>query len=521
MDLSGSPSTPTGARPRQPCRDFSPDSAIEKALANNPFLQAAVAQFYTIERPTTWHEVPFFAENSLVCPPPTRAGTDATNTYIDSGYGSSYIAPAGSTLFEEPNNKQDSSASSNVISVEGPVTDRHSASFSEVESESRDAHEIQPDRADYRKPLIVTSVVSHQKDDVLSPMTETSEASLARMIPPGFTTQRVCSQPAAYLLKHDSNEGGIILSPDGKIQSYIQDMKQSSAEYFAQLAENSQNFGYQPTHPLQPFTQSDCYNHQPPFYYEPMHQRLVNPFQGLSQRMPQLKDDVIPRIDISGYSNVLHLPTNPSDILIYFNSICGAASLSKTRKLLIEDNIQGTTDVFNLLDDCIFQMCDALNTTRLRKEEGYLVYDFVTEIHDGKIKPSSTIIEDWKKMVKECRDHLTGLGNLGYSLVLNKGKVDAVRGAIVHFKDSWENEIFGGCIDEDWEAWSDDLEIMKEYNTFNREIQRLMKEIEDDLLLVARLENMTVAFGNAVFKAEMKLLEVERKYWLGGNGLVS
>ncbi|KAK6541877.1 hypothetical protein TWF694_007654 [Orbilia ellipsospora] len=519
MECSDSPWTPwtpsnNGLQPTY--HDFSPDSAIEKTLSSNQFLQAAASQFYVTERPTSWDQIPHFAENTLACPPPTRVPTAAAESYFDSGYASSYIAPRNSTPFEALNCSKISSPSGNMISSDCPV-DSHSTGPSEVKSEIRYANESRSDKVDYRKPLIVTSVPSPQKDEVSSPTTETSGMPFSRAIPPGFTTQRVCSQPVAYLLKHDNNEDGILLSPDGKVQPYIQTPKRNSAKYFATLAKSSQIPYCQPAYTSQPVVHPNSYEQQPPIYYEPVQELWVTVFPGTSRPMPQLKDEVIPRIDLSGYSNILHLPTDPSEVLIYFNSICGAANLSEIRRFLIEDNIQGTGEIFNLLDDCIFQMCDAINTKRLWKEEGDLVYDFATDVYEGKIIPSSTMIKNWRNMVKSCRDHLTGLGNLGYGLVLSKCKVEAVRAAIVQFKDRWENEIFSGCINEDWEAWSDDLEIMKEYNTFNREIQRLVKGVEDDLLLVGRLENMTMAFGKAVFKAEMKLWEVERKHQLGAN----
>ncbi|KAF3275883.1 hypothetical protein TWF970_006494 [Orbilia oligospora] len=271
------------------------------------------------------------------------------------------------------------------------------------------------------------------------------------------------------------------------------------------------------------------FNSQHPFppdtiYYDPTNGRPVhvvscsqpdpkqtlppfNPVEGISGRMPVFKDEIIPTFNMGYYPDLLHLPSRPSDVLVYFNSICAAAALSPHRKAWMDDNLQETEIRFCGLDDAVFQMCEAYSGKPLRGPNNELERGLETK--DFKAVPDNSLFFDWALELQECRLHLERLNKLAYTPVMNKCKVEVVWKALVYFRDNWANNIFSQCDNEFWEASEEEMEWMKEYHAFNREMQRLMKTVEDDLVEVGRLENMVTAFRGAVWKAETKFKKLK------------
>ncbi|KAF3136823.1 hypothetical protein TWF594_007714 [Orbilia oligospora] len=232
-----------------------------------------------------------------------------------------------------------------------------------------------------------------------------------------------------------------------------------------------------------------------------------NPVEGIASRMPVFKDEIIPTFNMGYYPNLLHLPSRPSDVLVYFNSICAAAALSPNLKAWMDDNLQETEIRFCGLDDAVFQMCEAYSGKPLRGPSNELERD--SEAKDFKVAPHSSLFFDWALELQECRLHLERLNKLAYNPVMNKCKVEVVWKALVYFRDNWANNIFSQCDNELWEASEEEMEWMKEYHAFNREMQRLMKTVEDDLVEVGRLENMVTAFRGAIWKAETKFKKLK------------
>ncbi|EPS37589.1 hypothetical protein H072_8725 [Dactylellina haptotyla CBS 200.50] len=530
MGLLGcSPTKPLGSDTRRPLvfvrsqatgqSAVASDLAIQVELADNPFAGAAISHAYIKDCPTTWEDVPHISGTTYSCPPPTRATlTSAENSLYDSGYGTASLPPSiHSPLTGSSAPKLELNGTNNVAIVDTPsIEGVKFLSEAEFFGEDTNGNELSFPKA--RKPAIVQSNLPYQIEESRSVGYTCSERSLPTSILPGLTTRRVCSKPSAYLLKHELSDNGVLLGEDGQIQSLFHAQKES---YFRPLPypppisyhehHHDSHLGiHQPTSAVRTTSFSQPlvdHGEHPP----------INPIQWIQQTMPQLKEDIIPTFDMGYYPDILCLPPRPSDVVVYFNSLCGAVAIPTDRQALIEDSIFIAAKLFDELDDCIFQMCDALNSKRLKSPNGDVVYKFVMERHNGKEVPNSGCTLDWSIGIKTCRKHLRQLQGLGYMHVMNKSKVEVVWKAITQYRNEWANCIFSGCMVEGWEASEEDMEVMKNYHSFNRELHRLIKSIEDDLTAISILENMANSFAAAIVKAEDKLRRIRHKFGIMGG----
>ncbi|KAK6335033.1 hypothetical protein TWF718_010475 [Orbilia javanica] len=444
-----------------------PNIMIEEALQQNPFMAAAVGQAFIQEHPATWENIPRIATTAFTVPiSPSTQGVYRT----------------GYSRFGEPKNRtfrpsSDSTASYLDYSTSSPV-------------------EIVPPRAQSEYHI-------REDSSTYPSSTQSYENSIPQQrLPKGFTSHCSSSNLDADILQHNGSDSKILFTPNGEMRPLYKAQKQS---YFGTH------------HPFPP----------PIIYYDPVHGSPVhvvsysqpqlahclppfNPVEGTTNRMPVFKDEIIPTFDMGYYPDILHLPSRPSDVLVYFNSICAAAALSGNRKDWIEDNLRETEVIFCSLDDAIFQMCEAYSGKPLRGPNDEPGQSFVIE--GFKVTPCSTLFFDWELEIRECQIHLERLNKLAYVPVMNKSKVDVVWQALVAYRDNWANYLFSNCQEDYWEASEEELEAMKEYHKFNREIQRVYKGIEDDLINVRRLENMVTAFRGAVWKAETKFQRLKEKF---------
>ncbi|KAF3151725.1 hypothetical protein TWF569_003444 [Orbilia oligospora] len=446
-----------------------PSVMIEEALQNNPFMAAAAGKTFTEELPSTWKRIPRIATTAFTVPTSPATTHDHTlNGSSEFGYdgsGTSCVNPV-------------SSATS--LDLHGPGIPP--------------APSFHPKAQNKHPPYINSSMwqggTRHKKA-----WGSTSHQDL----PEGFESRSVPSNPEAYILRHENSNSRILITPDGAMKPFYDAQKQS---YF-----NSQHpfppdiIYYDPTNGLPvhvvSYSQPDPTQTLPPF----------NPVEGIANRMPVFKDEIIPTFNMGYYPNLLHLPSRPSDVLVYFNSICAAAALSPNLKAWMDDNLQETEIRFCGLDDAVFQMCEAYSGKPLRGPSNELERD--SEAKDFKVAPHSSLFFDWALELQECRLHLERLNKLAYNPVMNKCKVEVVWKALVYFRGNWANNIFSQCDNELWEASEEEMEWMKEYHAFNREMQRLMKTVEDDLVEVGRLENMVTAFRGAIWKAETKFKKLK------------
>lgn len=450
-----------------------PSLVIEETLKDNPFMTAAAGKTYTEELPSTWGNIPRIATTAFTVPPqPVSSGSrDA----YESGYG--------------PSSRSTRSGAEPVSSATSLDFNFSTIPLAPVLPPKAQSEYFIRNNANIRDGAIPTPSVRSYRSQ--------------QRLPQGFTSKQISSDPAAYLLKHDSGDAGVILTPSGEIKPFYHAQKQS---YF------------DTQHPFPPPV--TCYNangspvHVVSYSHPPITNSFppVNPIKDSTSRIPVLRDEVIPTFDMGYYPDILRLPSRPSDVLIYFNSICGAAALSRSRKRWIDSNTWETETRFCNLDDTIFEMCEALGSKPLRGPNGELPYHPTMAEDGGNIFPCMSSPIDWASEIQECRNHLARLNRLAYIPVMNKCKVDVVWRRMVEYRDNWANTIFSQCQHEFWEASMEEMESMKEYHAFNREMLRLIKGIEDDLIEIGRLENMVTAFRGAVWKADMKLKKIEQVF---------
>ncbi|KAF3313155.1 hypothetical protein TWF173_006329 [Orbilia oligospora] len=425
-----------------------PSVMIEEALQNNIFMAAAAGKTFTEELPSTWKRIPRIATTAFTVPisPGTTHTFNGSSEFGYDGSGTSCVDPV-------------SSATS--LDLHGPGIPKAPSFHPKAQSEH---------------PLYINSSMWQGGARHKEAWGSVSHQDL----PEGFESQ-------------------ILITPDGAMKPFYDAQKQS---YFdSQHPFPPDTIYYDPTngHPVHVVScsQPDPKQTLPPF----------NPVEGITDRMPVFKDEIIPTFNMGYYPDLLHLPSRPSDVLVYFNSICAAAALSPHRKAWVDDNLQETEIRFCGLDDAVFQMCEAYSGKPLRGPNDELERGLETK--DFKAVPDNSLFFDWALELQECRLHLERLNKLAYTPVMNKCKVEVVWKALVYFRDNWANNIFSQCDNEFWEASEEEMEWMKEYHAFNREMQRLMKTVEDDLVEVGRLENMVTAFRGAVWKAETKFKKLK------------
>ncbi|KAK6529487.1 hypothetical protein TWF281_008660 [Arthrobotrys megalospora] len=447
-----------------------PSLVIEETLKDNPFMTAAAGKTYMEELPSTWRNIPRIATTAFTVPlqPASSGSRDA----YESGYGSS---------------------SRSTRSAVQPVSSATSLDFN---FSTIPRAPILPPKA--QSEYFIYDNANTQDGAIPTPSARSFPAQ--QRLPQGFVSKQVSSDPGAYLIKHDSGDAGIILTPNGEMKPFYHAQKQS---YF------------DTQHPFPPpVTCYDArglplnvvsYSHPPITNSFPP----INPIRDSTSRIPVLGNEIIPTFDIGYYPDILRLPSRPSDVLIYFNSVCGAAALSPSRRRWIDSNTWETETRFCNLDDIIFEMCEALGSKPLRGPNGELPFHPTMAEDGGTIVPRMSSPLDWAAEIEECRNHLARLNRLAYIPVMNKCKVDVVWKKMVEYRDDWANMVFSQCQQEFWEASMEDMESMKDYHAFNREMLRLIKGVEDDLIEVMRLENMVTAFRGAVWKADMKLKKIE------------
>ncbi|KAK6344276.1 hypothetical protein TWF696_007918 [Orbilia brochopaga] len=337
---------------------------------------------------------------------------------------------------------------------------------------------------------------------------------------PGFTTQPNGASPAAYLMQESNTGDKIVVDIDGRPISFLKAQKES---YFGEL----------PFPPPVMYTHqgkclnADCGSHDSGSSHEEEHthtityshpdigtqQPPVNPIQGV-RGVPQYSTDIIPSYDMGYYVNVLCLPEKPQDIIVYFNSLCSALALSVEKWEWIAENFIESSTLLDALDESIFQMNDFISPYRLRDANGEPVFWFLPEDPgDNGRMPTITTLKEWHEEIQRGRRHLRRLNSLAYSHVLNKGKVHVVWRKMVDYCDDWANMLFSACDEEGWEVTSENADAIKQWYFFNREMRRIVMTIENDLIMIARLENLVKVLGGSVFKAEAKLdIIMERFY---------
>ncbi|KAK6354029.1 hypothetical protein TWF730_008449 [Orbilia blumenaviensis] len=450
-----------------------PSVTIEETLSDNPFMTAAAGQAYTKELPSTWGKIPRIATTAFTVPQASSSSGSHGN------HGSGYDDFTGSN-----SSKAKSASSFTSLDLLSPAA---------VPAP------MLPTKA--KSDFIPRNDGSFWGGATRAP---NPGSSISQRLPYGYMSQQISSDPAAYLLKHNSSDSGILLTPGGEMKPLHHAQKQA---YF--------NVPHPFPSPVAYYDNSNpglmniiSYS-QPPM---PCFGPLFNPIEGVTNRIPLFKDEIFPTFDMGYYPDILHLPSRPSDILVYFNSICGAAALPPNRKSWIEDNMQETVLRFSTLDDIVFEMCDAQSGKPLRGPDEAAARYLSSE--NFKVVPNKNSFADWDLEIQECRVHLERLNKLAYVPVMNKSKVEVVWKALVSYRDNWANSIFSQCQYDFWEASMNEVECMKEYHAFNREMQRLLRGVEEDLIEVGRLENMVTAFRGAVWKAEMKLRKLKETFGL-------
>ncbi|KAK6510625.1 hypothetical protein TWF506_009728 [Arthrobotrys conoides] len=444
-----------------------PSVIIEEALQDNPFMAAAAGKTFTQELPSTWKRIPRIATTAFTVPTSAVTTLDfhsASDFRHDrfSRSGTPGVKPASSTTSLDHSYKDISSAP---------------RFFPKAQSESHILENYNTRE----------STIQHSSN---------RRPASQPQLPEGFMSHQVSSSPEAYILKHNDTDSKVLLTPDGEIKPFYAAQKQA---YFG------------PKRPFPPDT--IYYDPRSGFpvhiksYSQPYQQNtlpLFNPVEGTTGRMSLFKDEIIPTFDMKYYPDLLHLPSRPSDVLVYFNSICAAAALSPNRKAWITDNIRETEVRFCGLDDAVFQMCEAYSGKPLRGPNDVETGKDSAGGNNSKAVPNNSLFFDWALELQECRIHLERLNKLAYVPAMNKCKVDVVWKALVYFRDNWANNIFSRCDYELWEASTEEVKWMKEYHAFNREMQRLIQGVEDDLVEIGKLENIVTAFRGAVWKAEAK-----------------
>ncbi|KAF3920418.1 hypothetical protein ABW20_dc0103960 [Dactylellina cionopaga] len=508
----GQPPHPWAAFPR-----LAPPASqiVEKSLFDNSFAAAAAACLFTKEHPAGWEYASNISSNVFSG---TSAAADQT-TFYDPGHCS---------LSETIGLTSGAVSQSSLQVASGlPVSDLTSKLMVEPPAEYLNSvARVTPDYFDsgqenfavhgQHSMINISGFLSNQTDAnegyYQSRYNGNGVSIPSIQLPPGFTTQCVSSNPTAYLLKHNSSDSGILLSPDGKIEPLFLGQKRAD---FEQLTCPPSISYLQPDYAPEAgvFHRADTRKgvsfSQPFMSSDP---QPINPLQGTTCGMPQLNEELFPTFDMRYLPDILNLPSNPGDVLAYFNSICGAVALSESRKAWIEENMVVTESLFNLIDEYIFEMCDALNPKRLLRPNGHPVFSHTIEDTTGAGGPTSMTIFRWKQNLKDSRMHLKRLNRLAYGHAMNKSKVEAVWKAMINYRDRWANQIFSGCESEYWEASPLQVECMKEYYRFNGEMQRLIRTIEDDMLDIGRLENMITVFRASVFKAECKLKKIKKAF---------
>ncbi|EWC44809.1 hypothetical protein DRE_06447 [Drechslerella stenobrocha 248] len=335
-------------------------------------------------------------------------------------------------------------------------------------------------------------------------------------LPRELTTRPGTTGPAAYLLKHEQSGNGVLLGSDGQPLQVVPMQRQT---YFGDITflhpVPYAHYGCCADHGAGSQDQEKCsYNIS---YVEPgldagQPQLNINPIRGMSG-IPQLSTDIIPAFDMGHYAHILQLPDRAEDVIVYFNSICSCAALASGQIDWVQESFVETKFLFDGLDDCIFQMCEALNKERLVDQENRLVYGYlVFETRCGHRMPAVTAVREWWETIENARRYLRRLYSLAYGHALHKGRVEAVWRAIGQYRDNWANELFSASIDDSWEITEDHVEEIKLYHFFNREVQRLLMGAEKDLFLVGRLQNIITAFAGSVFKAQEKWDEVAGRF---------
>ncbi|KAK6511643.1 hypothetical protein TWF481_000552 [Arthrobotrys musiformis] len=441
-----------------------PSILIEDTLHENPFLTAAAGDIFTKDLPSTWQKIPRIATTAFTVP------ISPISPRISSSYESRY------DVFSRPSAHLGNQAPPSTVST---------SLYAGTTSESQSGCYVRPDRP--------------------NPQRSQSSASQPRL-PKGFTSERVSSNPEAYVLKHDMSDSGILLTPQGDMKPLYHAQKQT---YFDTKHPFPPSVVYHDSMTGMPMSFVSYSHPQIPYSGLPAAVQ-PNPLEGASFRMPLFKKDIIPTYDMGYYPNLLKLPSRPSDVLVYFNSICSTAALSPKRKAWIEDNLQETEIKFCVLDDMIFQMCEAYSGRPLRGPDEEPPHYSMPG--GAKVVLNKELFAKWAQEIVECRTHVERLNKLSYVPAMNKCKVEVVWQTLVGYKDDWANDIFSPCKEHFWEASVEELEWMKEYHTFCCEMQRLMEGVEEDLMLVGRLENMVTAFRGVVAKAQIKFTKLENTF---------
>ncbi|KAF3931572.1 hypothetical protein ABW19_dt0208984 [Dactylella cylindrospora] len=502
--------------------------------AENPFMAAAAARCFTDEAPGSWIEPPEAAMMPPPPPPTMETYSHLSRVSLDSRYDSSQTTPiAGS-----------SGESIRAYTIVGANSDPHS---------TPKGHGTQLDA-----------------DSIWSGSTKFRSSSVR--IPSGLTVSPMESSPAAYLVRHDQTNSGFIITPSGgpfpgfSPSESLSSMPSRDPDYNPAVDPQDIPSSQQPLYPPSEhqYSAEQVYRPKSPqgrlndgFYQNDpeslhcilegtqgyrrispdreYHQGQSTPYYELAdhwdcQSWPGIETISPPRpnahlfypppfvLGASGSVPVFYddsltcLPGNPTDIIAYLNSFCRRMALSELKQSRISDTLTVTDYRSNHLDDCVFQMCDALNSKPLCGIDGKILYQNIYDKVNGLRVPTLSYLQDWDYEIKQASEHLRQAMSLAYGSIMNRNRVVVVWQAIVIYRDDWANQLFGGCNDHNWEVSQHLLEGLKDYHAFNREMQRSLRLVEDDLIMIGRLENSINCLRESVLKAKDKFRLVVDMY---------